>query len=75
MSKIRYGEYTKQRIRLEINEPSNLQLFFNTKAKQLFFIQLDYRASQSSIAIDRTIKKTIIRYYRDQNLNILFFVC
>ena len=61
MSKIKHGEYTKQRIRLEINEPSNLQSFYNTKAKQLFFIQLDYRASQSSIAIDYTIKKSTTR--------------
>ncbi len=59
MLKIKYGEYTKQRICLEINEPSNLQLFYNTKSKQLFFIQSNYRASQYSIAIDCTIKKRL----------------
>ncbi len=59
MSKFKYGEYPKQRIHLEINEPFNLQLFYNTKSKQLFFIQSDYRASQSSIAIDCTIKKRL----------------
>jgi len=63
MSKIKYGEYTKQRIHSEINEEFNLQLFYNTKSKQPFFIQSDYRASQYSIAIECTIKKTIIHHY------------
>ena len=63
MSKIKYDEYAKQRIHLEINEQFNLQLFYNTKSKQPFFIQLDCRASQYSIAIDCTIKKTIINHY------------
>lgn len=59
MSKIKYGEYTKQRIHSEINEEFNLQLFYNTKSKPPFFMQSDYRALQYSIAIECTIKKRL----------------